>query len=204
MKKPSVCISPLDWGLGHATRCISLLKAFESLDYQIYIATEGYHETILKEAIPTPGVVPTQNNNGQDVNKLTATVSSLQKQIQDLQKAALQQTAQTKIGSPTSIQQAAQPILGAIPQSSAQQLLNQPQLTKGTVGSAAQQQSPATAQGQAKTPVGQPNGQPMGQKPVVPQQPNPVAKQTPGVNQSPQITNLNIKQALTKNQGGGH
>ena len=53
MKKPSVCISPLDWGLGHATRCISLIKAFESLDYQIYIATEGYQETILKEAIPT-------------------------------------------------------------------------------------------------------------------------------------------------------
>jgi hypothetical protein len=53
MKKPSVCISPLDWGLGHATRCISLIKAFESLDYQIYIATEGYQEVILKEAIPT-------------------------------------------------------------------------------------------------------------------------------------------------------
>ena len=53
MKKPSVCISPLDWGLGHATRCISLIKAFESLDYQIYIATEGYHEAILKEAIPS-------------------------------------------------------------------------------------------------------------------------------------------------------
>lgn len=53
MKQLSVCISPIDWGLGHATRCISLIKALESLDYQIFIATEGYHEAILKEAIPS-------------------------------------------------------------------------------------------------------------------------------------------------------
>ncbi len=52
MKKPSVCISPIDWGLGHATRCISLIKTFEKLGYHIFIATEGYHEVILKEAIP--------------------------------------------------------------------------------------------------------------------------------------------------------
>ena len=164
-------------------------------------------EFILKEESPTPGVVPTQSNNGQDSNKLTATVSSLQKQVQDLQKAALQQSAQPKNGVTTSIQQAAQSVKSAIPQISAQQppnQPNQPQLTKGTVGSSAQQQSPATAQGQAKTPLGQPNGQLMGQKPVVPQQPNPVAKQAPGVNQPPQITNLKIKQDLTKNQGGGH
>ncbi|MEY4051728.1 MAG: hypothetical protein EB092_05095 [Chitinophagia bacterium] len=52
MKRPSICISPIDWGLGHATRCISLVKAFEKLGYKVYIATEGYHEAILKEAIP--------------------------------------------------------------------------------------------------------------------------------------------------------
>ncbi|MCX6212172.1 MAG: glycosyltransferase [Bacteroidetes bacterium] len=53
MKKPSICISPIDWGLGHATRCITLIKGFEKLGYQVYIATEGYHEAILKEALPT-------------------------------------------------------------------------------------------------------------------------------------------------------
>ena len=52
MKQPSICISPIDWGLGHATRCISLIKAFEKLGYRVYIATEGYHELILKEAVP--------------------------------------------------------------------------------------------------------------------------------------------------------
>ena len=52
MKRPSICISPIDWGLGHATRCITLIKAFEKLGYQVYIATEGYHEAILREALP--------------------------------------------------------------------------------------------------------------------------------------------------------
>jgi hypothetical protein len=52
MKQKAVCISPIDWGLGHATRCITLIRALESLDYKIFIASEGKHETILKEAIP--------------------------------------------------------------------------------------------------------------------------------------------------------
>jgi len=52
MEQKSVCIAPLDWGLGHATRCITLIRALESLQYKIYIATEGKHEAILKEAFP--------------------------------------------------------------------------------------------------------------------------------------------------------
>jgi len=46
MEQKSVCIAPLDWGLGHATRCITLIRALESLQYNIYIATEGKHEAI--------------------------------------------------------------------------------------------------------------------------------------------------------------
>jgi len=53
MKQAKICISPIDWGLGHATRCITLIQSLEKLGYHIYIATEGQHETILKEAIPT-------------------------------------------------------------------------------------------------------------------------------------------------------
>ena len=58
MKRPSICISPIDWGLGHATRCITLIKGFEKLGYQVYIATEGYHEAILKEALPSCHFLP--------------------------------------------------------------------------------------------------------------------------------------------------
>ena len=52
MNKAKICISPIDWGLGHATRCIPLIQALEKLNYEIFIATEGDHETILREAVP--------------------------------------------------------------------------------------------------------------------------------------------------------
>jgi hypothetical protein len=52
VKQKSVCISPIDWGLGHATRCIPLIRALISLQYKVYIATEGKHEILLREAIP--------------------------------------------------------------------------------------------------------------------------------------------------------
>jgi UDP-N-acetylglucosamine transferase subunit ALG13 len=52
MKRGNICISPIDWGLGHATRCIPLIQSLQQLGYTIYIATEGHHEVILKESIP--------------------------------------------------------------------------------------------------------------------------------------------------------
>ena len=58
MNKQKICIAPLDWGLGHATRCIHLAKSLMQLDYQIYIASEGYHEVILREALPEATFLP--------------------------------------------------------------------------------------------------------------------------------------------------
>lgn len=52
MEQKSICIAPLDWGLGHATRCITLIRALELLHYKIYIATSGKQEAILKENFP--------------------------------------------------------------------------------------------------------------------------------------------------------
>ncbi|MFM6994407.1 MAG: glycosyltransferase [Sediminibacterium sp.] len=58
MNKQKICIAPLDWGLGHATRCISLAKALVQLDYQVFIASEGHHEVILREALPEATFLP--------------------------------------------------------------------------------------------------------------------------------------------------
>ena len=52
MKQPRVCISPLDWGLGHATRCIPLIKALQSLGYKVFIVSDGDQAVILKQAFP--------------------------------------------------------------------------------------------------------------------------------------------------------
>lgn len=52
MQQKSVLISPLDWGLGHATRCIPIIAALQELGYRVTIATDGSHEIILREAFP--------------------------------------------------------------------------------------------------------------------------------------------------------
>jgi hypothetical protein len=52
MQQKKVLIAPLDWGLGHATRCIPVITAFIELGYHVTIATEGAHELILREAFP--------------------------------------------------------------------------------------------------------------------------------------------------------
>jgi uncharacterized protein (TIGR00661 family) len=50
--KRRVLIAPLDWGLGHATRCIPLVKAFIKLDWQVMIAADGAVEYLLRQEFP--------------------------------------------------------------------------------------------------------------------------------------------------------
>ena len=52
MQQKKVLIAPLDWGLGHATRCIPVITALLELGYHVTIATDGAHEIILQEAFP--------------------------------------------------------------------------------------------------------------------------------------------------------
>ena len=52
MEQKSVCIAPLDWGLGHATRCIPIIKALIALNYKVFIASDGKQESILRTAFP--------------------------------------------------------------------------------------------------------------------------------------------------------
>ena len=47
-----VLISPLDWGLGHATRCIPIIKEFIQQGAQVIIATSGSQKTLLKMEFP--------------------------------------------------------------------------------------------------------------------------------------------------------
>jgi len=48
----TVLLAPLDWGLGHATRCIPLIRVFTELGYRVIIATDGPQEKLLKRAFP--------------------------------------------------------------------------------------------------------------------------------------------------------
>ncbi len=47
-----VLVAPLHWGLGHATRCIPLIKAELAAGNEVVIAAEGGPKALLKEVFP--------------------------------------------------------------------------------------------------------------------------------------------------------
>ena len=47
-----VLVAPLDWGLGHATRCISIIDALISLHCKVYILASGRGYFLLKKEFP--------------------------------------------------------------------------------------------------------------------------------------------------------
>ena len=47
-----VLIAPLDWGLGHATRCIPIIKKLLLDDFEIIIAAEGTQKQLLLQEFP--------------------------------------------------------------------------------------------------------------------------------------------------------
>ena len=53
--KPVVLVAPLDWGLGHATRCIPIINQFLQADCEVIIAAEGKQRQLLAQEFP--GVV---------------------------------------------------------------------------------------------------------------------------------------------------
>jgi len=48
-----ILIVPLDWGLGHATRCISLIRELKKTGCEIIIASTGEQLILLKKEFPT-------------------------------------------------------------------------------------------------------------------------------------------------------
>jgi UDP-N-acetylglucosamine transferase subunit ALG13 len=50
--KPSILIAPLDWGLGHATRCIPIINALIQKNCNVLIAGEGKTSALLHKEFP--------------------------------------------------------------------------------------------------------------------------------------------------------
>jgi uncharacterized protein (TIGR00661 family) len=51
-KKPRVLIAPLDWGLGHATRCIPIILSLIEHDCEVIVAAEGAPKQLLQQEFP--------------------------------------------------------------------------------------------------------------------------------------------------------
>ena len=50
--KKKILIAPLDWGLGHATRCIPVVRACLALGHEVVIASSGRSLQLLKKEFP--------------------------------------------------------------------------------------------------------------------------------------------------------
>lgn len=49
---PKVLFAPLDWGLGHATRCIPLIQSFMNNGWKVTIASDGNCAEIMRASFP--------------------------------------------------------------------------------------------------------------------------------------------------------
>lgn len=53
MHKPqNILICPLNWGLGHATRCVPLIKELSSQGHQVILAADGQAHDYLQQSFP--------------------------------------------------------------------------------------------------------------------------------------------------------
>jgi uncharacterized protein (TIGR00661 family) len=51
-EKPKILVAPLDWGLGHATRCIPIIYELIKSSCEVIIAAEGPQEQLLRDEFP--------------------------------------------------------------------------------------------------------------------------------------------------------
>src|SRR6185436_16319060 len=47
-----ILVAPLDWGLGHATRCIPVIRELQLAGHEVLIAADGNGELVLRENFP--------------------------------------------------------------------------------------------------------------------------------------------------------
>ena len=50
--KKRILVAPLNWGLGHATRCIPIIHALLANDFEPIIASDGIALELLKKEFP--------------------------------------------------------------------------------------------------------------------------------------------------------
>ena len=56
--KPKLLVAPLDWGLGHATRCIPLIRHLIRLNCSVFLAGEGRVKSLLEAEFPDLPFLP--------------------------------------------------------------------------------------------------------------------------------------------------
>ena len=63
VNQPTVLIAPLDWGLGHATRCIPLIKELLQQNFNVLLAAEKAGAALLQQEFPLLTILPLKGYN---------------------------------------------------------------------------------------------------------------------------------------------
>jgi len=58
-----ILIAPLDWGLGHATRCIPLIKHLQQIGCEVIVASDGEQLILLQQEFPGINTIPLKGYN---------------------------------------------------------------------------------------------------------------------------------------------
>ena len=53
LESKNILVAPLNWGLGHATRCIPIIKGLLSESYRPILASDGEALLLLRKEFPT-------------------------------------------------------------------------------------------------------------------------------------------------------
>jgi UDP-N-acetylglucosamine transferase subunit ALG13 len=61
--QPAVLVAPLDWGLGHATRCIPIIKYLLNKNVPVIIAASGPQAILLEKEFPEITILPVKSYN---------------------------------------------------------------------------------------------------------------------------------------------
>ena len=87
LNKKKVLIAPLDWGMGHATRCVPVIRQFQKNGYEVILASNGTSNEFLKNYFPEllllekPGYNISYPENMSMVNAMIRQLPSLMKTI---------------------------------------------------------------------------------------------------------------------------
>ena len=58
IQRPRVLVAPLDWGLGHATRCIPIINVLNEHNIDVILAAEGAVAKLLQKEFPAIVILP--------------------------------------------------------------------------------------------------------------------------------------------------
>ena len=82
-----VLIAPLDWGLGHATRCIPVIQTLIDNDFDVLLAADGNAVQLLKKEFPNLTILPLNGYNISYSNKKILFSTKLISQIPKILRA---------------------------------------------------------------------------------------------------------------------